>query len=317
MPTVGVGLARTWELYGLGLFEHGRHRDGRVGVDELHDHGGDVVVAAVLVGEGHQGAARPVGVAVGAYGAENLRVGDHARQPVGAEHKHVADFERVRRQVDHHDVAHPQRAGDDVARKLHTLRRREVGHGAEVLVDEGVVLREQGDVAVAHPVAARVADVGDVRAARLGGHQHAHHGGAHAPAVGVAHALLVDGAVGHLHARDEPVFLVAEARVVVEGPGGVLPGRAVEEGPDRLRGEARRDVAGEVAPHAVGHEEEPVPLQQDEAVLVVLAVEPDICAPGGDDLQRHPYVSGAFHSRAHSVKATRAAAVDPHPRTVI
>ena len=64
-------------------------------------------------------------------------------------------------------------------------------------------------------------------------------------------------------------------------------------------------------------EEEPVPLQQDEAVLVVLAVEPDICAPGGDYLQRHPYVDGAFHSRAHSVKATRAAAVDPHPRTVI
>ena len=152
----------------------------------------------------------------------------------------------------------------------------EVGHREQVVVDERVVARHLAQLAAPNAVAAAVADVPDVHPVLLGRKERAHHGGPHAAALARLGAALEDLAVGDADAREQPVFLLRQARVEVERPGHVLGGRGAEELGDGVGREATRDVPGAVAPHPVGDDEQVVLGEDDEAVLVVLSLEADV-----------------------------------------
>ena len=63
---------------------------------------------------------------------------------------------------------HPERARDDVLRKIVALLARQLGHRLEVLVDQRVITRQLLDAAVAHAIAAAVTDVRHVHVVMLG-----------------------------------------------------------------------------------------------------------------------------------------------------
>ncbi len=141
---------------------------------------------------------------------------------------------------------------------------------------------KRADLALAHPVAARVAHVADVHAPLLGAEHGADDGRAHAVVLARARRTLEDLAVGDADARQQAVLFLAEVRVEVERPGDIFVGSRAEELRDGLGGDLRGHVARPVATHAVGHDEEVVLLEHHEGVLVVLALEPDVAQPGRD-----------------------------------
>src|SRR3569832_2668024 len=75
---------------------------------------GDVVQAAVLVGQADQLLADAVQILARAGDLRDLLVGHHARQAVGAQDVDVAQAGRVDVDVDLHRVPHAQRPHDDV-----------------------------------------------------------------------------------------------------------------------------------------------------------------------------------------------------------
>src|SRR3569623_1119599 len=101
---------------------------------------GDVVQAAVLVGQADQLLADAVQILARAGDLGDLLVSHHARQAVGAQDVDVAQAGRVDVDVDLHGVPHAQRPHDDVlVRERLDLRRAPVLH-LDVVVQQRVVL---------------------------------------------------------------------------------------------------------------------------------------------------------------------------------
>ena len=121
-------------------------------------------------------------------------------------------------------------------------------------VDDGVVLGQPPEPALAQQVGPGVADVHDLRRVVRG-----HHGGdrrAHAGEVRVGCGLGVHHTIRRLDRGHQRVRVVA--RLLLEGADGAGGG----------------NLAGAVAPHAVGDGEEG--RRRQEGVLVVRAHQPDI-----------------------------------------
>ncbi len=91
--------------------------------------------------------------------------------------------------------------------QLALLLVRQVRHREQVVVDERVVAREQLDVALAHPVAARVAHVADVHPPLLWAEHRADDRGAHAVVLARPRRPLEDLAVRDADAREQAVLL--------------------------------------------------------------------------------------------------------------
>ena len=169
----------------------------------------------------------------------------------------------------------PQGAGDHVAQGMAAgLVGRD--HAAlDLLVHPGVVGRELGDLPLAQEVDAavpHVAEVGHVAVDEDGGHRRGH------PLV----LALLLGRLEHLAVRVadrglQPVAVVGDVLVEAEGPGDLLvaAGQAHElvDGVDRDLG---GDLARGVAAHAVGDHEQVLLGVHEEAVLVALALPPDV-----------------------------------------
>ena len=189
---------------------------------------------------------------------EDVLLGHHRRQPVGAEEEEVSRLDVDRDHVDVDLRIGSERAGDHGALRVGVgLLRREAAAPHQV-GDERVVLGQLLQLAVADPVGARVADVTDgdapVRQDRGGD------GRAHAGGLGVGPRALVDPPVRLLDDGLDPLGGLQAVGVVVLAEGG--------------RREARRDLARLRAAHPVGHGEERG--VENEAVLVAATHAPRV-----------------------------------------
>ena len=110
--------------------------------------------------------------------------------------------------------------------------------------------------AVAQHVDAAVADVRDARA--VGAGQERRGGRRHAAQVVRVGNRRRDPAVGEAERRLQAVGFEAERGLERKRPGAVLVGAGglLDERLDRLDRDARRDLAGDVAAHPVGDDEE-------------------------------------------------------------
>ena len=153
--------------------------------------------------------------------------------------------------VAHAGLAHDQRRLDLVpGERAHDQRPlrmavRLLGRDAALVdegLDEGVVLGDLGEFAVAHQVAAGVADVDEAKS--VAREQDCGQRGAHAVEFGVGFDVGGDGRVALVHRGVELAEQVAARLVVVE---------MGERGDHQLRG----DLARGVATHAVGEGEQP------------------------------------------------------------
>ena len=132
-----------------------------VALAEAHEDGGDVVLAAPLVGELDERLGRGVAVLSPRYGLELVGVLEVAVQAVEREEELVAGEHLDHERVDLDALVDADRAGDGVLlRDLLDLLARELA-ALDELVEDGVVLGDLLDPAVAQQVDAAVADVGD------------------------------------------------------------------------------------------------------------------------------------------------------------
>ena len=177
---------------------------------------------------------------------------DEAAQPVGAEQDHVARARRRRPRVDVDLPVGAERARDHRAlRVLRGLLGRERSR-PDPLRDQRVVVGEARQHSAAPEVRARVADVreGDARPAdERRGHRRAH---ARCPRI--LGRALGDAPVGEPDGRCE----------------ALLVGALRDELGERLHRDARGELAGERAAHAVGDGEE-----RRLGVVGVLVLAPD------------------------------------------
>ena len=245
---------------------------------ELEEHGGDVVLAALVVRRADQRARGRLEVAAVAHDDLRDRVaGDHRREPVRAEQEDVAGLSRDREDV-HVDVrVGAERARDHRALRVHLgLLRRELA-AADELGHERVVVGELLELAVAQQVRARVADVPDrdevVAADERDGHRRAHPGDGR-----VVRGPVVDAAVRL--ADQAPDELLGLGR----GDRLALRERARERG----RGDRRGDLAGLRAAHPVRDGEEG--RLADERVLVAAPLAAGVrcrrsCGRAGSSLE--------------------------------
>src|SRR4051812_28394818 len=104
-----------------------------------------------------------------------------------------------------------------------------------------------------------------------------HGGGAHVLLGAVLLALLDDARVGELDGGDGAVLVVAALAIALERPGRflVLAGE-VEELAHFAGGDGARHLAGGVPAHAVEDREDVLLGEDEEVVLVIVALHPDI-----------------------------------------
>src|SRR5262249_1161275 len=195
---------------------------------------------------------------------------------------------------------------------------------ADELVDQGVIFGELVGLALAHEVDARIADVGDepTHAAGRASAREQGAGGAHAALLRLGLGAVVDDAarvlhrvledLEDLHRRDRRVAAVEaldEVAVLVQ---------AVAQLVDRER---RRDLSRGVAAHAVGDDEQTELLVDEEVILVVVALAPDVRR--GPVTKLHHFRSAPWGGRANRAweiapaparPARRPAASYPAPR---
>jgi hypothetical protein len=245
----------------VGAEERFSHRCRRlVAFFELDQEGGDVVDAAGLVGvvdEGLDGGLGGGGLAEDAF---DLGVVEHVGEAVAAEEEAVTDAGGEGEVVDLDDHVDADGAGEDAAVGVGPgLRGGELAL-LDHAVDEGVVVGDLTERAVAQQVGAGVADVGEVD--RLAVDEGGREGGAQAG----------DGAVEHRSLEDRAVRLLDQLRE------GALT--ALEQVLHRLDRQARRDLAPAMPAHAVGHDEERI--HHEVRVLVALADVADVGRDGDD-----------------------------------
>ena len=168
-----------------------------------------------------------------------------------------------------------QRAGDHVAQGV---RARLVGgdHAAlDLLVHPRVIGGELGDLPRAEQVHAAVTDVTEVRAVAV--HEDRRHRGGHPLVLALLLGGLQDLAVGVADGRLEAIAVVGDVLVEPEGPGDLLvPSGEAHELVDGVDGHLGGDLARGVAAHAVRHHEQVLLGIDEEAVLVALALAPDV-----------------------------------------
>ena len=239
---------------------------GRVGrvvaLEDVDDDHRDVVATAGCVGGVDaclRGGLWVVGVSVECV--EDLVVGDVVGEAVAAEHEAIAADDRHRPRIDPDRRFDAEGSGDDVAAGMGArLVAGDRAFGDELL-HEGVIDRDLAEPAVAQHVAAGVADVDDAErfaVVRVGDDGDRGDGRAHPGLVGVGDRALVDVGVG----------VVDRLHQIVE--------RALRLGArGQLLAEVRhrhlaRDLAGEVAAHAVGDDEQ---ARTGEHVVLVLRPE--------------------------------------------
>ena len=136
-------------------------------VSDLEEDDGDVVLAAARFAASTSARAATSSSSLLGEQRDDLAVGDHVGEPVGAEQEDVAGLGLDGERVDVDVGLGADRARDHGALRVRLgLLRRELA-AAHELADERVVLRQLLELAVADAVGARVADVaeGD-RAAR-------------------------------------------------------------------------------------------------------------------------------------------------------
>src|SRR6185436_16348236 len=131
-------------------------------------------------------------------------------------------------------------------------------------------------LSVANSIAAAVADVPDVHAVVLGRKERSHHGGAHAATFARLGAALEDLAVGDANAGKKSIFFLRQVGVEMKRPGYVFARGGLEEFGDGVGCQTAGYVAGAMAAHAVGDDEQIVVAQHNEAVFVVLSLEADV-----------------------------------------
>ncbi len=183
VPEEGDLLERLHPALGFGdLF------GGRRGVAGAADHhGGDVVLAAALVGQGHE-ALGQLAQRRRSHHRGDLVVVEVAVQPVGAEHEDVARHGVDDQRVDLHRFLDADRAGDHVAVLAGGRLFLGDGAGLELGGDQGVIFGQPVALAVAHQVHPAVAHVADHALAAADGE--ADEGGAHAALGGVGGGRL-------------------------------------------------------------------------------------------------------------------------------
>jgi hypothetical protein len=215
--------------------------------NDLH---GDVVVAAALVGEFDELLAGGLGLRRGDDLTDLLRA-EQPVQAVGAQQEDVALSELEWKQVHEHVRLLAQAAQQHAAvlRRL-GLFRGELAH-FDLQGDPRVIASDLLDLAVAHQVGAAVANVGHIGAVAM--HGGADDGGAHAEVLDVLLGGFVDRTVGLF---DGFAQALGERAVVL----------FIELAHDLFDSHLAGHIAGAVAAHAVGHEE-----QGDAVVSVGLA----------------------------------------------
>ena len=209
--------------------------------------------------------------------SRNLRILDHAGQPVGAEQVHVARQRGFGFHVDLDVALQAERARDDVFRQARELFLAEVRIPRERVADERVIARELLHLVFADAVAAAVADVRDFNRAGAARHVHGDDRRTHALVLDPRARNLVHVGVGLAHAEDEAALGIAQRLVLLAQLAGDGPAHGrLEEILERRGGEGAGDLARVVAPHAVADDEEAELGLDQKLVLVVLALATDV-----------------------------------------
>ena len=95
---------------------------------------------------------------------------------------------------------------------------------------------------------------------------------------------LEDPLIGDFDARDEPIFFFGECGFVAKGPELSCALVIGEESGNRVGRHAACDVAGSVPTHAVRNEKKPLIGEDAVAVLIVFALETNVCEPGCNEV---------------------------------
>ena len=230
-----------------------------------HEHDGNVVLPAMIIGEINQARARLGEHLPLAHHRRDLRVGHQRMKPVGAEEVHVAGLGSIRAHVEIHRRPDAERAGDHVARQIREIALAQIGALDQRVGDERVIARELVELAVAHAVAAAVPRVGDVERVIPGIVGRGDDRRPHAPVSAGVVGAGEDPRVGQRHRGAEVAPYVH-----------VVAGAAAEVRGDDARGHPARHLPRLVTPHPVGDNEDVELRQQDETVLVMGTLPTDV-----------------------------------------
>ncbi len=150
-----------------------------------------------------------------------------------------------------------QRARDDVPPRMLTRGGRAHRPGANLLLDPRVIVRQLVQLAVSQAIDAAVADVRHARRRCAG--KERRRGRRHAAQLARIGDRRGDLPVGEAKGSLETVGFEAERGFERKGPGAVLvrTRRVRDECLDGIHGLPRRDLAGDVAAHAVGDDKQP------------------------------------------------------------
>ena len=264
-------------------------------IDDVGHQHGAVVVAAAGVRKIDQDFRHAVQEVV-ADDVADFGVGDEVAQAIAAQQVGIADFDFDSDHVDFDVGVETDAARDDVLEARLTGLRFGDQAGLQLLVDEAVVFAELQDAAIAHEVAARVADVGDK--GMLVVKQQRRCGGAHALQLTDLLGLRVDGIAGRSHGVAEQTsdggFLDAAVVVDVGADEFGFGTNGLFDGANR---DARRHLATGVTTHAVGDDKEIQVRREEVAVLVVVALHADVGGAPGVDAGLHGRTSWAPWAR--------------------
>ncbi len=254
------------------------HPVGHRGLDELgdeHRDAGDVVVAAARLRELDHLLERLARL-VGAHALGDLLLDrEVVVEPIAAQQQPIVLLERDVRHLDADVGGHADCIDEDRAQRRDLcLLDRQLALDDEDLGDR-VVGRDLRGLAVAHQVRAAVADVGDERL--RAGDQHDIERRAHALLVGLGLAALEHGLMGLEHGVLQQLDQAAAAGIRRRALERVdLRLRGLERGAHGLDGHRGCDLAGGVAAHAIGHDEEALGGLHERGVLVVIANDSDV-----------------------------------------
>ncbi len=216
-----------------------------VALDHVDHDDADVVATAVQVGEPDEFVGGGLRFLLAAHHLGDVFVADFVDEAVAAQHETVALDDRERPRVDPHTVLDAERPGDDVAAWVDAcFVAADVALGDELL-HVAVVDRDLAETLVTQEIGARVADVGESEDLFAEGVSHDRErgdGGAHAVRVGVADRLVEDLVVGGADGGDD----------FVDGVFCVVG----EQFAHAFDSESAGDLAGLVAAHAVGDDEQ-------------------------------------------------------------
>ena len=184
------------------------------------------------------------------------RVGQFAREAVGAEQEKVPCLGLEFKDVGRHAALRAEGARDHVAEgRAPRFGRGHAAH-AHLLLDQRVVVRELLEPVFAQAVAAAVSDVDDPDAALF--HHQADQGGAHPTQFRISERPAEDGAVA---LADGPLSKFRHC-------GRIASGRALELRHHLVHGQRTGNLPSRRAAHAVAHQVHPVLDGKPEGVFV-------------------------------------------------